>query len=354
MQMDTVKTNCILSTRMILLSILLITLSVTTLFSSCNTSETPVEASQTKTIVSEMGKLQVIGNKILDQNGNTAILRGMSLFWSQMIGQYYNEQCISWLRDDWKCTVVRAAIGVEGGGYLENPGVELQKAFRVIDACINNGIYVIVDWHDHRAELHLEQAKTFFRTIANKYGNKPNLIYEIYNEPLLVSWKDVVKPYAEAVIAEIRKVDPDNLILVGSPTWSQDVDIAARDPIVDPNLAYTLHFYTGTHKQDLRDKAATALNLGAALFVSEFGISEASGDGAIDYQETQLWTNFLDQNKLSWCNWSVADKNETSAALKSGAAAEGGWPNLDLTESGLFIRNMLITRNQEIFDSLDK
>lgn len=333
---------------------LLVNILFSILMSSCAKSETPLEQSQPGTIVTELGKLQVQGNRILDQNGNTAILRGMSLFWSQWMGQYYNRDCITWLRDDWKCTVIRAAIGVEGGGYLENPSAELQKAFQVIDACIENGIYVIVDWHDHRAELHLDQAMVFFRTIANKYGNKPNLIYEIYNEPLGISWPNVVKPYAEAVIAEIRKIDPDNLILVGSPTWSQDVDIAALDPIEDANIAYTLHFYTGTHRQPLRDKALSALNSGAALFVSEFGISEASGDGNIDYQETKLWNDFMDLHELSWCNWSVADKDETSAALKPGAAVDGNWPNIDLTESGLYIRNLLLEHNRALFEALDQ
>ena len=81
--------------------------------------------------------------------------------------------------------------------------------------------------------------------MALEYGAFPNVIYEIYNEPLNVSWSNVIKPYAMSVISIIREIDPDNLIIVGTPNWSQRVDMAAQDPIVEfENIAYTLHFYT--------------------------------------------------------------------------------------------------------------
>ena len=262
-------------------------------------------------IVDYFGPLQVKGNTIVGEKGTPVVLRGMSLFWSQWGGTYFTAGCVNWLRDDWKCTVVRAAMGVDGGGYLTNPEAELRKTTDVIDACISAGIYVIVDWHDHNAQNHLSAAKEFFRTIAQRYGDKPNVIYEVFNEPMQISWRDSVKPFAVEVINVIRQYDPDNLVVVGNPAWSQDVDVAANDPIVDVNVAYSLHFYSGTHRQWLRDKAATALNLGAALFVTEYGISQASGDGAIDYAETARWTAFIDSCKLSACNWSIIDKTET-------------------------------------------
>jgi endoglucanase len=320
---------------------------------SCKNSEEIVPPETKPSIISHFGKLRVEGTKIVDKNGNPVVLRGMSLFWSQWIPKYYNEECIRWLRDDWKCTIIRAALAVDHGGYLENPATEMQKIFQVIDACINLGIYVVVDWHDHEAENHLEESKTFFRTIANKYGDKPNLIYEIYNEPLQVSWADIIKPYAQEVITEIRNIDPNNIIVVGTPNWSQDVDEAAKDPLAFDNIAYTLHFYTGTHRQSLRNKAIFAINNGLPLFVTEWGLSEASGTGEIDYVETNLWLEFVDLHQLSWCNWSIADKDETSAALKPGAAANGGWENIDLTPSGLFIRDEIRNKNSEIFDLIN-
>jgi endoglucanase len=322
---------------------------------SCKSAESGMmEQSQNKkSVVDSLGLIHVRESKLVDKNENSVALHGMSFFWSQWGGKFYNEECVRWLRDDWKCTIVRAACGVEEGGYLENPEAELAKVKTVIDAALQLGIYVIVDWHDHRAQDHLEQSKKFFQTIARQYGNTPNIIYELYNEPLKVSWSETVKPYAEAVIKVIRQYDPDNLIVVGTPTWSQDVDVAAADPILDKNLAYALHFYTSTHKQRLSDKAIAAMDSGAALFVTEYGISEANGNGIIDSVETQRWLSFVDQYKLSTCNWSAFDKNETSAALKPGASPNGNWTENDLSESGIFIRNRIRALNAGIFKALE-
>ena len=320
----------------------------------CKKTETAVSPDSTndKSIVGIHGSLKVLGNKIVDKDDKVIVLRCMSLFWSQWGGNFYNESCIKWLSDDWKCTVVRASIGIESGGYLINQQVEYKKVTTVIDACIKYGIYVIVDWHDHNAQDHLQQSKTFFASIAQKYGANPNIIYEIYNEPLQVSWNAVIKPYATEVINTIRQYDKSNLIVVGSSNWSQDVDVAAKDPIVGSNISYALHFYTSTHTQSLRNKAIAAMNAGAALFVTEFGISEASGDGKINYTETNNWINFLETYNLSICNWSIIDKNESSAALKSGTSYTGNWTQSNLSESGNFNRSYIISKNSGISSSI--
>lgn len=315
-------------------------------------SVTSTAFSDDSTIVQRFGQLRTQGNKLVDQNGNPVVLRGMSLFWSQWMAQFYNAGCVQWLRDDWKCTVVRAAMGIESGGYLTNPAVEKAKVRAVIDACIEAGIYVIVDWHDHNAHNHRSQAITFFQEIATEYGNMPNLIYEIFNEPEQVSWTGVVKPYADSVARYIRAIDPDNVIIVGTPTWSQDVDVAALSPLSYNNIAYALHFYAATHKQALRNKAATALSRGVALFVSEFGTCEATGSGFLDSAEVEIWMTFMNANKLSWCNWSIADKNETSAALKPGASGTGGWPAATLTRSGTIIREKIRSGNDSLLTAI--
>ncbi len=306
-----------------------------------------------ETIVDKYENLSVNGNKIVNYSGEEVALHGMSLFWSQIKGKYYNYDCIKWLRDDWNCTVVRAAMGIEMAdsidGYLVNKEQELNKVITVIDAAIDLGLYVIVDWHDHHAHKNTEEAKIFFKMIAEKYGDKPNIIYEIYNEPMQISWKDDVKPYSEEIINTIRDIDPDNLIIVGTTTWSQDVDIASLDPIKSKNIAYSLHFYASSHKQDLRDKAKTALDNGLALFVSEFGTTEYTGDGFIDTVEVTKWFEFMNEHKLSWCNWSIGDKDETSAALKPGADEAGGWQDNEITPSGHMVRNKIKFFNKDIF-----
>lgn len=294
-------------------------------------AETPVE---------RHGQLRVEGNRIVDARGNPVALRGMSLFWSQWQPQYYNAETIRWLRDDWNVTVVRAAMGVHQDGYLENPVREQHKVETVIEAAIALGIYVIVDWHAHQPEP--EAAARFFADIARKYGQHPNLIYETWNEPLDGhDWSSVIKPYHLAVIPRLRAEDPDNLIVAGTQTWSQDVDKAAADPLPFANIAYTLHFYAGTHRQPLRDKAQAALDRGVALFVTEWGTSEANGDDTLDEAETRRWWDFIAANELSDLNWSVADKDETSAALQPGASGHGCWTREMLSPSGQLVRARL-------------
>jgi len=300
-----------------------------------------------QTIVEKYGQLGVKGNKVVDKNGNPALLRGMSLYWSIWGPQkYYNYNCIKWLRDDWHIQIIRACMAVENGGYLTDPATQKTLIDSVIDAAIKLGIYVIIDWHDDKAQHYTEKAQNFFVEMAQEYGNYPNIIYEPYNEPLGgvgLTWKDSIKPYLVSVINSIRQYDPYNLIICGTPTWSQDVDIASGSPIAGTNIAYTLHYYAATHKQWLRNKAATALKNGIALFVTEYGTCESSGSGVIDTIETRAWWKFLNQNKISRCNWSVADLTETSAILNPGASIDGNWDPSDIKPSGILVKSELLS-----------
>lgn len=301
-------------------------------------------AAVAQTPVERHGQLRVENGRVLDQHGEPVTLRGMSLFWSQWKPQFYNARTVQWLVDDWRVTVVRAAVAVPEGGYLEHPGRETRRAEAVIDAAIAAGIYVIVDWHAHEPEP--EAASRFFAHIAEKYGAYPNVIYETYNEPLPEhDWAGVTRPYHLAVIPSIRAHDPDNLIVAGTPSWSQDVDVAAADPLPFSNVAYTLHFYAGSHRQELRDKALLAMQRGAALFVTEWGATPASGDGPVDEAETRLWWDFMEAHGISHANWSISDKRETSAALEPGASGRGGWREDQLTDSGRLVRDRLREMN---------
>jgi len=292
--------------------------------------------------VEQHGRLSVVGNKIVDEHGEPVQFRGMSHFWSQWEPEYWNADAVNFLVDEWKCTLVRAAMGVEHGGYLDHPGEEKAKMIAVVDAAIAKGVYVIIDWHDHTANNHVEQAKAFFAEMAQRYGQYANVMFETFNEPTSQSWAGVIKPYHEQLVPVIRTHAPDSIIVLGTKTWSQDVDEAADDQVQGTNLAYTLHFYAATHKGFLRDKAVHALNRGIALVVTEWGTCDASGNGSLDLESSRQWIAFLDEHKISHANWALSDKPEAASAFRPGASGTGGWTDEDLTPSGYWVRNMIM------------
>ncbi len=290
--------------------------------------------------VKKHGQLHVDAAQLMDKKGQPIVLRGMSFGWHNFWPRFYNAETVHWLAKDWKCSVVRAAMGVEpAGGYIKDPEDSKQKIKAVVDAAIKEGIYVIIDWHSHN--INLKEAKQFFTEMATEYGNYPNIIYELFNEPDKETWEEV-KTYAEEIIATIRTIDPANIILVGSPHWDQDINLPADDQIKGfKNLMYTLHFYAGTHKQWLRDRGEYALNKGLPIFISESAGMEASGDGKINEEEWKRWINWAEQHKISWITWSVSDKDETCSVLQKGADTNGNWKFKDLKESGIKVRNYL-------------
>jgi len=286
------------------------------------------------------GSLHVSGSLLLDEEQNVVRLRGVSFFWSQWQPQYWNVDVVRWLRDDWKVSLIRAAMGVEMGGYLANPDREDKLVHDLIEAAIELGVYVIVDWHDHNAEKHIDQACAFFGAIAQKYRNIPNIIFETFNEPENQPWSEVIKPYHLKIIEVIRAHSP-NLIILGTRTWSQDVDEAASDPVVGDNLAYALHFYAASHKGSLRSKVEAALAMEVAIFASEWGTCDATGDGSLDLVEAREWLHFLARHNISDTNWAISDKQEACSVLLPNAPHLGQWPLEQLTESGQFVRASL-------------
>jgi endoglucanase len=303
-----------------------------------------------QTPVAINGALSVNGNQVVNQNGVQPQLRGLSFSWSIWQGRkYYNPAVLDWITKDFKVSIIRLAMAVQPAhGYLQQPDSQKQLIVNMVDEAVKKGIYVLIDWHDHNSYLHVQQSKAFFGEMAQKYKGVPNVIYEIWNEPERVSW-DTIKNYAMQVIAEIRKYDPDNLIVVGSPHWDQDVDVAAADPITGfKNIAYSFHFYASdpNHQDGLRAKGDLAIKRGLPLIVTEWGVGEANGNGVFDLNENEAWLKWLAGHQLSWINWNITDKNETTALLKSGAPATGGWTQDELTPDGIYLKKVLRELNK--------
>ncbi|WP_172197436.1 cellulase family glycosylhydrolase [Saccharibacillus qingshengii] len=303
-----------------------------------------VNSSAASTFVGKHGRLQVKNGKLTDASGKSVQLKGMSSHGIQWFGDYVNKDSMKWLRDDWGLNVFRVAMYTDSNGYISNPALK-NKVKQAVDDAIELGVYVIVDWHilsDGDPNTYKAQSKAFFKEMAQTYGDTPNIIYEIANEPNgNVTWAKQIKPYAEEVIKVIRAEDPDNPIIVGTGTWSQDIQDAAASPLKDSNVLYAVHFYAGTHGAWLRDRIDAAMKQGLAVFVSEWGTSDASGNGGPYLTQAKEWTDFMANRGISWANWSLADKQEASAALAPGASFKGGWTSSQLSASGKFVREQM-------------
>ena len=286
------------------------------------------------------GQLKVTEGKLTDSDGEPVMLRGVSFGWHNWWPRFYNASAVQFLKSDWNANLVRAAMGVDpSGAYLENPDFALEKIKAVVDAAIAEDMYVIIDWHSH--DLYPEQAKKFFVEMAKTYGENPHVIYELFNEPDYETWEEV-KAYSEDIITEIRKYDPDNLILVGSPNWSQDIHIVAENPILNQeNIMYVLHFYAATHKDYLRERADKVFENGLPIFVTECAGMEASGDGAIDTDSWNAWIDWMESRKVSWAAWSIADKDETCSMILPYASSNGNWTDSQIKPWGKLVKRAL-------------
>lgn len=314
------------------------------------TSTVPPAPSDPKgtTPVSQHGQLSVKNGQLVDKNGKGYQLRGMSTHGLTWFPEFVNESAFKTLRDDWNTNVVRLAMYVDEWGngqcYMGNKSGSLELLEKGVDICIKLDMYVIIDWHvlnPGDPSKYTNEAKSFFETVSKRYAKYPNVIYEICNEPNGgASWSGNIKPYAEKIIPVIRKNAPNSVIIVGTPTWSQEIDKPLSDPLNYKNVMYAFHFYAATHA-GLRSNVENCVAQGLPVFVSEFGTCDASGGGANDFNETQKWLSYFDKQGISYCNWSICNKDETCSVLRPGTSANGNWSESDLTENGKWIRNWL-------------
>ena len=318
--------------------------------------EPPVNDAPSGTPVSNHGQLSVNKANIVDESGNKFQLIGMSTHGLGWFPTAVSKNSFKVLRDDWGCNVVRLAMYIEeswGGSeslYLADPDTNYKLVTKGIDACIDLGMYVVVDWHilnPGDPTTHTAEAKAFFKKIAQEYGDCPNIIYEVCNEPNggNVTWSGKIKPYCESVINEIRKYDDDAIIVCGTGTWSQDIDKVVGNEIDDDNVVYALHFYAHTHTDWLRNRVTSCYNSGLPILVTEFGTCDASGNSGYDESQTKTWLKLLDKYNIGYMNWSFCDKSETAAAFRNGtnlSSISSGTGQL--TESGKLIRSLFRKR----------
>lgn len=292
-------------------------------------------------------RLHVDGTQLKNAAGDIVQLKGVSSSGLQWYPEYINKESFRTLRDDWKANVFRMAMYTAEGGFLD--GADQEEQYKLIDEGVRItkelGMYCLIDWHilsDYNPNDHIEEAKVFFDCISKKYASEEHVIYEICNEPNQdVTWPEV-KTYADDIIPVIRANDKDNVILVGTPTWSQDVDFVAENPVKDTkNVMYVCHFYAATHKEKLRAKVEKAIADGTPVFISEFSICDASGNGELDYDSAAEWVKLIEKYHLSFIGWNLSNRDESSAVLVPDCKKVFDWKEEDLNESGIWLRNTL-------------
>lgn len=203
------------------------------------------------------GKLKLGGKntvQLVDAAGAPVQLMGMSTHGISWFPACYSKASLEYIVKHWGINVIRAAMYVKN--YAAKPSVE-DAVFNMVTWAEELGIYVIVDWHiltpgdptyyTTGAGKASADAVAWWQKIATKYKGKSHVLYEIANEPNGVTW-NTVKAYHDTVIPAIRAIDPETIILAGTPTWSQDIHSAFANPVNDPhNVMYSFHFYAGTH-----------------------------------------------------------------------------------------------------------
>ncbi|MER6615460.1 cellulase family glycosylhydrolase [Streptomyces xantholiticus] len=299
------------------------------------------------------GQLKVCGTRLCNRYGKSVQLRGMSTHGLQWYSQCVTGGSLDALATDWKADVLRISMYVQEGGYETDPRGFTDKVHAIIEQATARGLYAIVDWHmlsPGDPHHNLSRAKTFFTEIAQRHGNRNNVLYEIANEPNGVSWSRI-KSYAEELVPVIRRHDPNTPVLIGTRAWSSlglseggDESEVVNDPVDAPNIMYTFHFYAASHREENLNALSRAADR-IPMFVTEFGTQDYAGEGADDFAMAQRYLDLMAAKKISWVNWNFSDDHRSGAVFKPGTCADNGpWAGTSsLKEAGVWIRERIRT-----------
>lgn len=262
--------------------------------------------------------LTVSGRYINDPSGNHVVLRGLSMV-DVWVSSFHTPNTAIKLTNDvtnsangWYARVIRYPVypgPIDGSaGWIANPDTYFNNHLDpAIQNCVARQIYCIIDWHyiaDYNTSAIDTATRNFWNYVAPRYANTPNVIFELYNEPIYpdnwATWKTTAQPWVNI----IRSHAPNNLILIGGPRWSQNLSSAASSPFVGNNLAYVAHIYA-EHPQSSWDSWFGNASNSVPFFITEWGWQAG---GAVPTNGTKTgfgvpFMAYLNNKDISWTAW---------------------------------------------------
>lgn len=133
-------------------------------------------------------------------------------------------------------------IPAEYLGYLDS----------AVGMILDQGLAVVIDLHpdsEFKARLSkddsfVQEFADFWRALGRHYAtwDKERVFFEILNEPEFADryrWYGVQSKLAAA----IREGAPQHTMIASGARWSNDDELVFLEPLRDPNVIYTFHFY---------------------------------------------------------------------------------------------------------------
>ena len=205
-------------------------------------------------VKAEGSGLKVVGNKIVDAQGQTLVLKGVNMHtyyyqyaWDKTAPlKYATEADIKYLKS---LGVNSIRLGLHWQYFRTQLGYQLIDNY--VRWCENAGIYLILDMHVALPDSTAGQGKIWnspvaqqkfiklWKNIATRYADKKIIAgYDIFNEPApseAKKWWDL----AAATLSAIRQVDPRHIIFIQAPLGSD----TRFQRMNDTNVVYSFHNY---------------------------------------------------------------------------------------------------------------
>ncbi len=315
-------------------------------------SETGQETESETAALGSLPWLHVEGNRIMNPNGDDVVLRGVSTIdigsveeydggFRPMIDRLTDKNDTAGGSPGWYPTVIRIPV------YPTDSDVESPIAYTpgdegfynhllrpVVDYCREKKLYVIIDWHYIASTTeHQQTTSGFWADMAPRFSEDSHVLFELYNEPINSGSWETVRSDMQSWYDVVREGAPENLVLVGTPNWSQYVGQAAANPIEGANVVYVAHMYPmHWDMPDLRDEITDAAAL-APVFITEWGFEQGS-DAVVDGTVTsygdpfKAFINDLNLSTTSWVahySWFPAMYQDQNWTLATGDGRMGGF-----------------------------